>query len=463
MTPSPVSGSNTARHLLFLATWFVFAPLLAALALVVFLSGPADTEIGSGMFAALRNFARQQPIPLGILAFTVFEMVCWSYRHLLPGASAAKFGGRGGLPRDLRRPYEAAKQALDEAERIWLRRGREIERELSASERGEVRSALDELSSAMKAEPFERDRFFSAQAKAKENIDKYLGRWRKSEIREYGESITVAVGVALLLRAFAVEAFKIPSPSMVPTLQVGDHIFVNKSAYGPEIPFIGKRLFANLPPKYGDVIVFRYPENLSQDYIKRVVALPGDKLEALDGRPIINGWRPPECKVGTYNYSWGEGLASNHEGDLVIEYLGEHAYLVFYDSAYGADIDARRVCEQDGDCEPGLACRAGSCGDLQGPFYLDSEEVWVMGDNRNNSHDSRAWGGVPYAHLKGRALFVWMSFGEQGGVAWDRMGVNVMGRPKLPPNLAHLQPAVDRCFDERPPIEETTPPPPADR
>lgn len=459
MTPRSVSGPRTARHFLFLASWFVFVPLAGALALVVLLSGSVDAETGSGIFGALRNFARQQPIPLGILAFTVFEMVFWSYRHILPGASAARFGGRGGLPRELRRPYEAAKQMLEGAERIWLRRRRDIDRELSTEERDEVRGSLDELDASMRAEPFDKGRFFEARDRAGKNIDKYLSRWQKSELREYGESITVAVGVALLLRAFAVEAFKIPSPSMVPTLQVGDHIFVNKSAYGPEIPFIGKRLFANMPPKYGDVIVFRYPENPSQDYIKRVVALPGDKLEALDGRPVINGWRPPECKVGTYSYAWGEGVESRHEGDLVIEYLGEHAFLVFYDRALGADAESRRVCERDGDCEPGLACRAGSCGDLQGPYEVDPEEVWVMGDNRNNSHDSRAWGGVPYANLKGRALFVWMSFAQTGGVAWDRMGVNVMGRPKLPPSLAHLQPGVDRCFDERPPIEETTPPP----
>jgi len=123
-------------------------------------------------------------------------------------------------------------------------------------------------------------------------VDLYLSSWRKSELREYAESIGIAVAVALLLRAFVVEAFKIPSPSMVPTLQVGDHIFVNKSAYGPMIPFTNTRLLSRLPPHYGDVIVFQFPERPEQDFIKRVVALPGAKREDLPRAPIARYSHP---------------------------------------------------------------------------------------------------------------------------------------------------------------------------
>src|SRR4030095_623687 len=111
-----------------------------------------------------------------------------------------------------------------------------------------------------------------------------LSRWRKSELREYIESIGVAVMVAVLLRALVVEAFKIPSGSMLPTLQIGDHIFVNKFIYGPMVPLLNKRMLSRMPPSRGDVIVFENPDHgpgdEREDYIKRVIALPGDVLEA---------------------------------------------------------------------------------------------------------------------------------------------------------------------------------------
>jgi signal peptidase I len=103
------------------------------------------------------------------------------------------------------------------------------------------------------------------------------------------------------------------------------------------------------------------------------------------------------------------------------------------------------------------------CGEYQGPYQVKAGEVWVMGDNRNNSHDSRGWwegkgGGVPFDFIKGRALIIWMSFAPQG-IAWDRIGITVMGKPKIPPDqAAALQPAIDKCFRDRPPLAETTPP-----
>jgi signal peptidase I len=262
-------------------------------------------------------------------------------------------------------------------------------------------------------------------------------------VREYIESIAVAVGVAMSLRAFVVEAFKIPSGSMIPTLQIGDHIFVNKFAYGPAIPWTRSRLWESMPPKRADVMVFLYPEHTEQDFIKRVIALPGDELRVRSGHPIINGWEIPSCLVGTYSYTDIESQFK-HEGDLFVEFYGDESYLTLYDHmSYGSP-------------------------ESQGPYYVQGPhdgkpgEVWVMGDNRNNSHDSRAWwnnqgGGVPFDYIKGRALFVWLSMSD-AGVDWSRLGAPVMGRPRLPAAMKHLEGPLDKCLHERP--EKTTPPPP---
>ena len=242
------------------------------------------------------------------------------------------------------------------------------------------------------------------------------------------------------MRTFVVEAFKIPSSSMVPTQLVGDHIFVNKFSYGPAIPYTHARVWTHMPPDRGDVIVFAYPENMEQDFIKRVIALPGDVLETKDGHPVINGWEVPSCLVGSYAYDDTDTLPPHHEGDLFIEYLGDESYLTFYDRARDPQVN-------------------------KGPFYVQPGEVYVMGDNRNNSHDSRAWfggkgGGVPYENMKGRALFVWLSYRESG-IDWRRFGTPVMGRPRAPEGFAQLQPQFDKCLRSRPTIAQTTPPPPS--
>jgi signal peptidase I len=459
-----VKDSRFARYAAFCTVWFVAVPLAGAFLVVWLLSMPEADPVSTGLWGGLRAFGREQPVPVCIIAFTLLEMALWAQRHALPGAGLAGVAGRSDLPGPLRRKFEDAAGLLDEADQILERRHRDVERALAVKERDELRTSLDELRGSMKREPFDPDSFSTTLAKAEHLVDLYLASWRKSELREYAESIGIAVAVALLLRAFVVEAFKIPSPSMVPTLQVGDHIFVNKSAYGPMVPLTNTRLLSRLPPHYGDVIVFQFPERPEQDFIKRVVALPGDKLEALDGRPIINSWRPPECKVGVYKHTWGDGALSQHGGELFVEYLGSEAFLTFFDHAMSASgSNDRRSCSRDTDCEPGLACRAHLCGDYQGPYQVNPGEVWVMGDNRNNSHDSRGWwegkgGGVPFNYIKGRALIIWMSFAPQG-IAWDRIGITVMGKPKIPPDQAAvLQPAIDKCFRERPPLSESTPP-----
>jgi signal peptidase I len=251
----------------------------------------------------------------------------------------------------------------------------------------------------------------------------------------------MATLVAFGLRAFVVEAFKIPSGSMIPTLQVGDHIFVNKFSYGPAIPWTHTRLWKNMPPKRGDVIVFAFPEHPEQDFIKRVIAVEGDRLEAKNGHPWINGWEVPSCRVGSFSYNETDAANTRHDGDLFVEYLGEESYLTFYDHA------------------------SGIFPEYQGPYIAQKGTVWVMGDNRNNSHDSRMWyggqgGGVPFENIRGRALFVWLSVSDNG-IDWSRLFAPVMGRPRLPPAMrGALGADLERCIAARPPIDKTTPPPP---
>jgi signal peptidase I len=422
--------SDVLRYALW-GFWFVLVPATAAYGTITWLSagelaGPFD------------DFAREQTVPAWIVAFTAFEWLLWVLRYRLPLADRLSLGGPADLPAQLRQEFEAATHLVDEAERIIGKNASAIERRLGGPRLQEIRGRVDALREALRTEPFEQARFERAFAAANELVGKELSPWRKGEVREYAESIGVALVVALLLRALVVEAFKIPSGSMKPTLQIGDHIFVNKFIYGPKLPILDKRIFDSLPPTRGDVMVFEYPDpnpqNERQDFIKRVIALPGDTLEVDSGHPIINGWRVPSCRVGKYVYEESD-MFGPHSGELFVEYLGETAYLAVYDDNF-------------------LPQR-------QGPYHVAEGEIWVMGDNRHNSSDSRAWlrpdgrrgAGVPYDNIKGRAMIVWWPL--------SRMLVHVMGKPQLPPGASpDVQAAVDRCLEHRPPPEQSQPPSP---
>jgi signal peptidase I len=443
-------GASWLRGL-FYAVWIVTLPfVLAILSVWLLTPAPGDTTAGG-----LRLFVGEQQIPTGIVLFTLFAMVAWHFRYELP-LSGALGGGRRDIPTAARARFEEAQALVDESRRILKQHKREVDKGLRTAERERLEQSLDSLEKAMVAEKFDAAEFDTAHARADRAVGEHLSRWRKGEMREYAESIGVAVAVALILRMFVIEAFKIPSGSMIPSLMIGDHIFVNKLTYGPLIPWTDKRLFSSLPPSRGDVMVFKFPENKEQDFIKRVIAAPGDTLEVINGRPILNGWLVPHCYVGKFG---------KDEGALYLEFLGDKSYFTLLqnppDEAHPSGQD-EALCKaqwQD-DCD----CRAGLCGKFQGPFKVTQTEVWVMGDNRFNSHDSRSWrgglgAGVPFENIKGRAMFVWMSFAPGGGIAQDRLFVNVMGRPKLPGGLdPSLQLGVDRCMRERPSIAATTPP-----
>lgn len=445
---SPPPPPRLLRYLFFLVWTLVVPSALAIAAVRILEPEPFAADVG-----ALRTFVGEQQVPATIIFFTVFAMVLWRARYALPFAASVGILGRRDVPRELRGKFDEAQTLLADARRVLEENRKAIAKKVKPKHREALVEALDRLEAVMDAEELDGKKLTAALAQAEQLVDKHIGAWRKGELREYTESIAVAFAVALILRFFVIEAFKIPSGSMIPTLMIGDHIFVAKYAYGPLLPRSDSRLYDALPPARGDVMVFKFPENEDQDFIKRVIALPGDQLDVVGGRPVLNGWLVPNCKVGRIDLPHGVS------GHLYVEYLGEKTYLTMFDEALDDT-----SCKVDDDCPRRGVCRAGACGLPQGPFKVKADEAWVMGDNRNNSHDSRTWkgglgAGVPFENIKGRAMFVWWSW--QDGVAWDRIFVPVLGEPTLPPGASpELRTALEECIRNRPPVAETTPPSP---
>jgi signal peptidase I len=268
----------------------------------------------------------------------------------------------------------------------------------------EVRSAVEVVQGALRSG--DADAVFEATQQLDDKVGRHLSFGRKSRLREYLESIAIAVGLALLLRAFVVEAFKIPSGSMLPTLQIGDHLFVNKYLYGLRVPLTKLKFLELREPHRGEVIVFIYPKDEDKDFIKRIVGVPGDTVEVRQSRLFINGQAVHrEAIAGPCRYEEveeGTGIRSERRCEQFWEELGDARYLTYYDPAATAAAYRR--------------------GDFP-PKRIGPHQVFVMGDNRDNSSDSRVWGTVPYDNIKGKALFIWLSLGGDDflGVRWNRM------------------------------------------
>jgi len=450
--PGPPEESTRVKNkiyrLAFVFIWFVLMPLGLTLLTISSLSDPY-ANMSDSLLSGVRWFVTEQKVPALIVFFVLYETILYGLRYNLPFSAEVGVAGRPGLPKECRREFEAASQLLDEVGRLIKLHKQEVDSTLAKSVRDDLDNALSRLAHAMDAKEFDRHEFHKAHDHASTMVVTHLAQWQRGEVREYTESILIAVGVALLLRAFVVEAFKIPSGSMLPTLQISDHIFVNKLSYGPNLPFSKTRIMSDLPPRRGDVVVFEYPdENLNnprQNFIKRAIALPGDILETRGGHPVINGWEIPSCRVG--NYSFNESTGYPTSGELFVEFFGDYSYLTLYEHY-----------------------RPENENDREGPYHVRDGEFWVLGDNRNSSSDSRRWNngrgaGVPFANVKGRALFVWLSFNEEGndalGVTWDRLFTNVMGNPRLPKEAdPKLTQGIGACLAKRP--MSTLPPAPGE-
>ena len=209
--------------------------------------------------------------------------------------------------------------------------------------------------------------------------------YKKSTAREYFESICIAVILALFVRTFVVQAFKIPTGSMEKNLLIGDHLLVNKFVFAPTMTRLERMLLPIDPVRRGDILVFKYPQDPERDFIKRVIGLPGETLEVRNKKVYING-KPLEEKYVHFIFPPEERAP----GDVSFDVSDKRDY---------------------------------------GPVTVPERHYFMMGDNRDNSEDSRYWGFMPADYIKGKALFVYFSFtdpeardsGGSFGVRWSRL------------------------------------------
>jgi len=228
------------------------------------------------------------------------------------------------------------------------------------------------------------------------------GAIRQPAWLEYTASFFPVILLVFVLRSFLFEPFRIPSGSMIPTLEIGDLILVNKYEYGVRLPVVNKKAIELGQPKRGDVMVFRYPLNPSQDYIKRVVGLPGDRVEYVNKRLTINGQPVPLSKLDPYYDAdrmqyytqFVEGLGTVEHRIIVNDQVPPGLGGGFPNTHPGA-------CQYSGS---GVVCQ------------VPPGHYFMMGDNRDNSEDSRFWGFVPDENIVGRAFFIWMNFGNIGRI-----------------------------------------------
>ncbi|NLA18716.1 signal peptidase I [Burkholderia cepacia] len=252
-------------------------------------------------------------------------------------------------------------------------------------------------------EEFDRQQSRIDKRFADENAVQTRSKLRDEKLRqpwwlEYTASFFPVILAVFVVRSFVVEPFKIPSGSMVPTLLVGDFILVNKFEYGLRLPVTNTKITQGSPLSRGDVVVFRYPKDESVDYIKRVIGLPGDTVAYQDKQLTINGQPVPETPLPDFFDDERQNYAKQFEetiGNKKNAILNNPAVPPFVMGAY--DYPFRDNCTYN---SRGVICK------------VPPGHYFMMGDNRDNSADSRYWGFVPDQNIVGRAFFIWMNFSD---------------------------------------------------
>lgn len=241
------------------------------------------------------------------------------------------------------------------------------------------------------------DKLFFARSRA---ANAGLLEAKEPLVIDYSKAFFPVLAVVLCLRSFVAEPFRIPSSSMMPTLLIGDFILVNKFAYGLRLPISNEKFIATGEPVRGDVVVFRPPQHPDQDWIKRVIGLPGDTIAYRDDTVYVNGTALRYIGRGRYE---GKGQGMDATGARLM--------------TEGLPGRPHPVLERD-----------------DRPFFIQGEGEWtvppgeyfVMGDNRDNSEDSRFWGFLPEANLRGKAFLIWLNWDRSaGGIDFSRIGSSI--------------------------------------
>jgi signal peptidase I len=257
----------------------------------------------------------------------------------------------------------------------------------------------------------------------------HLAKRAKPLWREYGEPVLAAVLLALLLRGFVVESFRIPSGSMAPTLLPGDHVFVSKLAYGVRLPFTHLRLLPRAGPRRGDVVVFESPRERGVDVVKRVVGIPGDVVELREQLLYVNGVRQPRSPLGEVAYEERE----DERGATQQEVCRRYRESLAKGELLRPDLELEGAAEASwqGAASAGVAtyevlqCRRARLASREGPYEIVRPgHVFVLGDNRDRSADSRTAGGwqVPLGDVKGKVELVFFSWGAGAAGPRGRAG-----------------------------------------
>ena len=266
-----------------------------------------------------------------------------------------------------------AKRELEEA-RILIRSAR---KKMSAEDKKRAKELLKAIEDSLGRKEME------GLEKALEEFKVFRDEhWAGIKINRAWETIKELFWVVLivvLIRWLLIEPFRIPTGSMVPTLLVGDQLMVNKLVYGVQIPFTTKKLFNLKKPKRGEVVVFKYPKNPNQDYVKRVIGVSGDEVRVKDGWLYINDKAVEREYLGIYDGPIDGGFCLSYE--LYLEKI-------------------------DGKEHEMILCQTSHFGDDYGPVIVPENSIFAMGDNRDNSEDSRSWGFVPLDNIKGKAMFI---------------------------------------------------------